>query len=769
MAYKPTGVDTSGIVVDRDLAELEEQLARNAHENWARLRIAEGWRFGPERNDARKEHPNLVSFDQLAESEKEYDRQAAVQTIKTLLAKGYSIQRAKSNTASSEVAAALPLEPKPADVLRLLNSPTKLDLALAQALWRTRDPATWASDPETYRLLGERTLKLGEPLAAYDVIAEGMKAFPQDVRLQQLFALALARSGASESANSVLMGLYEAGHRDEETVGVLARSHKDLARESTSPDEANQHLRRAYNLYTQSYRATGGYWSAINAATLAVLLGDRHVATTLARSVREECQRKLVQAEVGSPERYWLVSTLGEASLMLEDWPAAKDWYGRAFAEGSGNWGSLATTRHSARLLLKHLGGNLDWLEQIFQFPSVVVFAGHMIDRSDRQVPRFPAQIEPAVKNAIQDRINKFDAGFGYASAACGADLLFHEALLEKKAESHVILPYEKELFAKDSVDIISAGNWRKRFEKVMDQAVDVQEISKQCKTHSLSYEFANQIMHGVATMRAQQLETKLIPLAVWDGRGGDGRSGTASTVQRWRKLGLKVEIIDLQEIFVRECPEISTCTNADGALSLRQTEPALGSVSSEILAMLFADAEGFSKLTDEEVPRFVEHFFGLVGGLIARLAHKPLTKNTWGDGLYFVFSDVVAAGLFALDLRDSVRGTDWSSKGLPDLHVRIGLHAGPVHACIDPVTQQVNYIGTHVSRAARIEPITPSDQVYSSQAFAALAAAQGIREFRCDYVGQTSLAKQYGTFPTYVVLRRHSAASEGSHSITLD
>lgn len=743
--------------MDRELAELEDQLARNAHETWAQLRLAEGWRFGPERNDMRKEHPNLVSYDQLAESEKEYDRQVALQTIKTLLAKGYTIQRAKNSVAASELAAAIALGPKPSDVLRLFRDSKKLDLAMAEALWRARDPAMWASDPEAYRLLGERTLKLGEPLVAYDIIAEGIRAFPRDVRLQQLFALALARSGAAGSANSLLVGLYEAGHRDEETVGMLARTYKDLAYESTSVEAANQHLRRAYHLYTESYRATEGYWSGINAATLAVVLDDRQVATSLGRGVQEECRRKLVQAQVDSPERYWLLSTLGEAAVILGDWPAAKDWYGQALEEGSGNWGNWATTRHNAHLLLNHLGGQLEWLEQIFHFPNVVVFAGHMIDRSDRKVARFPPQIEAAVKNAIRDRINKFDAGFGYASVACGADLLFHEVMLEKKAESHVVLPYQKESFSRDSVDIVSTGDWRKRFEKVMDQAVDVQQVSTQCKTDSSSYEFANQILHGIATIRAQQLETKLVPLAVWDGRQGDGRSGTASTVERWRKLGLNVEIIDLQEILARECPKLSSLRSADGT-SYRVTESTPGSAS-EILALLFADAEGFSKLSDEEVPRFVEHFLGLVGGLMSRLTDQPLTKNTWGDGLYFVFPDVRAAGMFALDLRDSVRGTDWASKGLPDLHVRIGLHAGPVHACVDPVTQQANYIGSHVSRAARIEPITPSGQVYSSQSFAALAAARGVREFRCDYVGQTSLAKQYGTFPTYVVLRRHATA----------
>ena len=59
------------------------------------------------------------------------------------------------------------------------------------------------------------------------------------------------------------------------------------------------------------------------------------------------------------------------------------------------------------------------------------------------------------------------------------------------------------------------------------------------------------------------------------------------------------------------------------------------------------------------------------------------------------------------------------------------------------------------MNRAARLEPITPPGQVYASQVFAALASAEGVRDFTCDYVGQTPLAKGYGTFPTYHVRRR--------------
>jgi RyR domain len=60
--YRPVPIETSGVKLSEDLRDLTELLARNAHDNWARQRLSEGWRYGPERNDARKDHPCLVVF-----------------------------------------------------------------------------------------------------------------------------------------------------------------------------------------------------------------------------------------------------------------------------------------------------------------------------------------------------------------------------------------------------------------------------------------------------------------------------------------------------------------------------------------------------------------------------------------------------------------------------------------------------------------------------------------------------------------------------------
>ena len=91
--YRPQPIDTSGIVLPAELSELTERLAENAHDVWAKQRMAEGWTYGPQRDDVAKEHPDLVPYKDLPESEKGYDRSAAMETLKAIVALGYRIGR----------------------------------------------------------------------------------------------------------------------------------------------------------------------------------------------------------------------------------------------------------------------------------------------------------------------------------------------------------------------------------------------------------------------------------------------------------------------------------------------------------------------------------------------------------------------------------------------------------------------------------------------------------------------------------------------------
>ena len=91
--YTPKPIDTSAVVLSEDLLELTERLAENAHEIWAKQRTSEGWTWGAQRDDKEKKHPCLLPYGDLPESEKEYDRIMAMETLKVIVGLGYEIRR----------------------------------------------------------------------------------------------------------------------------------------------------------------------------------------------------------------------------------------------------------------------------------------------------------------------------------------------------------------------------------------------------------------------------------------------------------------------------------------------------------------------------------------------------------------------------------------------------------------------------------------------------------------------------------------------------
>ncbi|BAY10613.1 TRAFs-binding domain-containing protein [Calothrix sp. NIES-2098] len=745
MNYKPEPIDTSKVIINTEHLKLTELLAKNTHEIWAQQRIAEGWKYGLQRDDLRKEHPGLIPYEELSESEKQYDRNTALGVIKMLLALGYRIEGETTSLPDEQQ------EQQLAVMLKNLQESSELNLSSLLAIGRETIKIKLHS-PDIYIALGETILQLGEPLMAYDVITEGLKNWQNNLRLKQLLALALARSGATLRANSLLLELVEAGESDRETISILARTHKDLYLQATTPQEKQRHLELAAQRYQQAYQLTDDYYPGINAATMNLLRGDEATAREIAAQVREQCLQQ-------SEKDYWQLATLGEAALILRGWSEAETWYKRAIEVGKGRLGDISSTRRNAKILLEYLEGDTQRLQEWFKLPRAVVFSGHIIDRPGRSIPRFPPELEAQVYRAIRDRLLALDAKIGYASVACGADILFLEAILELNGDIHIVLPYDREEFIKYSVDIIPHSNWKQRCEKLLARANEVITCSnRKLENSQVLYEYANCVVHGLGKMRAEVLDTELIHLAVWDGKPGDGSGGTAWAINTWQAWGYEVEIIDLESMLKASATNNNLSPDWQTEINI-EPESSNNGESREVMALLFADVVKYSNLTESQIPQYVEYFLGSVAELEAQSSYKPLVKNTWGDALYYVFPSVTDAGNFALDLCELIQQIDWLEKGLPEnLNLRISLHAGPVYQYVNPVTKDISYIGTHVNYAARIEPITPPGKVYTSQAFAALACALGVEDFTCDYVGQIPFAKGYGTFPTYHLRRQIKA-----------
>ncbi len=97
MPYTPRPIPVDDVPHPAELAALTEQLAENVHDRWAQGRLREGWTPGPRRDDARREHPCLVAYADLPESEKAYDRETALGTLKAILALGYEIHSPRTS------------------------------------------------------------------------------------------------------------------------------------------------------------------------------------------------------------------------------------------------------------------------------------------------------------------------------------------------------------------------------------------------------------------------------------------------------------------------------------------------------------------------------------------------------------------------------------------------------------------------------------------------------------------------------------------------
>ena len=153
MPYEPKSLDLTRVQIPADLINLVEQLAEITHDNWLKQRLADGWRHGQSRNDLLKEHPCIVPYDDLPESEKEYDRKISLGVIQAMLALGYRVE-SPSSPALSGPACTLLAYGDAAAVQQLGADLHNLDLAKSLELWQTLKSTSGPFPTKIYQDLG---------------------------------------------------------------------------------------------------------------------------------------------------------------------------------------------------------------------------------------------------------------------------------------------------------------------------------------------------------------------------------------------------------------------------------------------------------------------------------------------------------------------------------------------------------------------------------------------------------------------------------------
>ncbi len=603
-------------------------------------------------------------------------------------------------------------------------------------------------------------LERGAPWDACDAFREDASKFDGDAALIYLGAQAHARAGATHEAQALLeraRATTEDPALLTEILSLRGRLWKDRFAWSNGNAGTAEFAERARGEYLAAYALQHDPFPGINAATLSMLLGERAAARDLAREVLSRLAAKAV------PWNSWDHATAGEAELLLERADRATEHYATAYAQAPGGAGSVASMRRQLNLLARAIPEARDMLK-LLPAADVLAFAGHMIDAPDRSAPRFPAALEPAVAAALREQLARLHAPILYASAACGADLICIEEAQDVGAEMNIVLPFDRQDFVRTSVAPGGEG-WVARFDRALSRAARVIMATEEAYLgDDVLYEHAAKLVEGFSMLRAAQLQTTPALLCVIDSTVAGRVGGTLASFERWQRRVGPPRVIDLRALRVRA--KLDESTLATPAPATASSTPPIAREAAlpadlahpprSIKSLLFADFAGYSRLHDAYAPLFQSQFLKIGADAIEASAIKPLEAKTWGDGMYLVYESQGDAAEFALQLLARMLAVDWTAAKLPaSSQIRIALHAGPVFRAFDPVMGRDSYFGADVTRAARIEPVTPPGMVYVSEAFAATLAATGQDRYALEYVGRLALAKGYGESRIYRLERR--------------
>ncbi|WP_331087791.1 tetratricopeptide repeat-containing protein [Phenylobacterium sp.] len=564
-------------------------------------------------------------------------------------------------------------------------------------------------------------LARGDLLSAYDEVVRRGNTEHQE--LNYLEVLTLARLGDTQRALRLYddYGLAEAD--DADSLSLKARLLKDLAFHSHGEPD-HERLIEACELYEAVHERTHSSYPAINAASLALIAGKTDLARCLAEKVAGE-------TAVDRRSGYFSLATLAEALVVLGDVPGARDALSRALEAPDADAGARSTTMLQLQRLAaaRNAPPGMETLLELVQPPRVAMFCGNIFVGDPELEERLAAE--------MTEVISRENVGFGYGALAAGSDIIIAEQLLARGAEIHVILPFAEADFLEQSV--APAGeSWIARYHACVASAASLTYASSMSFMGGMDqFAYGSKVTMGMARLRARQLHAEAIQLVIVEERGDRTLSG--SDITAWRQTGGRSEVVVAPPLTRPVMPP----------------PPAEATVERGTYGLMFTDYPGFSKLDERVLPLFWEEVMVRAARTLEGYGEVIRQGNTWGDAIFAVFGDAATAAAAALDLCEELGKVDCKRLGVREgTAMRIALHYGTTYSGYDPVTRRTNYYGTEVSKAARIEPVTPSGSVYVTEPFAAVLEMSDDHPFACNYVGKIALPKNYGVYPLYRLSR---------------
>lgn len=535
-------------------------------------------------------------------------------------------------------------------------------------------------------------LDRGEYVRAYDTAEAARRLGLDDPLIRYRRVLALARAGATETAAKEYAEYRLTEHSDTDSRALWARIMKDRALAAPRA-ERRLRLREAADAYRAVHAETGSYFPGVNAATLYLLAGEAAAGRTLAAGLLED-------RELRDGTGYWEAATRAEAFLVLGEGEAAAEELRAARGLAGRAWGSLASTRRQLRRLLEAApvdGLPVGRLLDILRPPRVA----HLTGEGDRD--------PGATGDDLAGLLRRHEIGFAAVALWSEGSVAAAEAALAAEIDLTVVLPFQAEAYLADAGRLLAPAEAARR-RACIEGARSVLAVTADADhADEALVAYAGVVAQGLARTQAHRLST---------------------------------DCLDLPAAPVAPARQVRPARRADDAPSGR-----------ELRALLFADAKGFSKLSESELPGFWTRFMTEMARRLDTAGEGVLYRNTWGDAIFCVLETSETAAELALSMQERSAELRAAQPRSPVL--RIGLHHGPVFLGWDPVRRSPAYFGTQVSRAARVEPIVPPGDVYVTEPFAAVLAATETRAFECEYVGVLPLHKDYGEHRMYRLARR--------------
>lgn len=160
---------------------------------------------------------------------------------------------------------------------------------------------------------------------------------------------------------------------------------------------------------------------------------------------------------------------------------------------------------------------------------QVFLFSGHMVDAANRSEPRFPPDKESLAAAAIGALLDQLGAGaadVAISSAACGGDLLFAEACLQRGVRVEIYLPFAEEEFLQQSVNF-AGEHWRQMFfsikERVRDWHIMPLELAPTPEGEDPFARVNLWMLNHAVVYGSQNIRF----ICLWDRKAGDGPGGT--------------------------------------------------------------------------------------------------------------------------------------------------------------------------------------------------------------------------------------------------